>query len=85
MKTNIDIIAVFGVQAILWFLYTWWIALLSLPLAVIFTLALGLILMPLISKLVDTNFWLYYSTYGTSIIFGLSQFLVAFILSYLFL
>ncbi|MBK67612.1 MAG: hypothetical protein CMP22_05740 [Rickettsiales bacterium] len=74
--------AVFGVQIALWFFFSWWVALLSLLGAIVFSFLIGFLLIPLASKFVDTVIWPYYVSLSKPILFGLGQVLSAILLNY---
>jgi|GEM_PF-6961303 hypothetical protein len=79
-----DILAVFGVQISLWFFFPWWIALLSLPLAIAVVWGIAILAMPLLSKLVHTVYWDYYRAYAPSISFAVGQVIAAYTLNVMF-
>lgn len=82
---TLNIGAVFGVQAGLWFFYPWWIALLSLPAAIFIAAALGFLLIPLLSKIVNTELWEHHKAFSPALFFGAGQIASAYLLSCFFL
>lgn len=83
---SLNIFSVLGVQIALWLFYPWWIALLSLPSAILVAAVLAFILAPLTSIMANHPvLWEYHKAISPSVLFGVGQIVSAIVLSQVFL
>lgn len=86
MITAFNIFAVFGAQILLWFFFPWWVALLSLPSAILVAAALAFILMPITSRMATCPaLWEYHKALSPAFLFAAGQAISAYFLAYVFL